>query len=348
MKSSVHIPILDALRSIAALSVCFFHLVCTVTDFITSEIILQIFAYGKHGVQMFFVISGMVIPWSLYHANYKFENYPKFLIKRFIRLEPAYLVMVLVAIIFAYMRTFSPYYNGIDITPILKQTLLHIGYLIPFFTEERWLNEVFWTLAIEFQYYISIGILFLMINHKILAVRWLAYFILIGVSFIGNKSFFLYWIPVFMIGLLLFLHKVQKIKLAEFIVMIVVFGSLIILNINMITFIVSMITMALIMFCFNYSNKIFIFFGNISYSIYLVHAVVGAGVVNFFSHIVTQPLLKLVVVVLGVIVTIISAYLLYRFVEKPSKAVSSMLSFNEARIYEKKGFKKIILNTLFK
>lgn len=324
-KAIFHIPVLDGLRALAALSVCLYHFVCTVIGFISSETVLNVFNYGKYGVQLFFVISGLVIPWSLYHSNYKLASYPKFLLKRFIRLEPPYVVMILVAIVYTYVRTMSPYYNGVDITPNVKQVLLHFGYLIPFFEGEKWLNPVFWTLAVEFQYYISIALLFLLINHQNKWFRWLSYSILLGISFIGSREFFPYWAPVFMFGILLFLYKVKKIGLAEFITMIVVSSLFTAININITTLIVSLLAVFTILFAFHYSNRLFRWLGDLTYSVYLVHTIIGAAFVNYCSHIVHHPLAKIAVVIGGVLISIGSAWLLFRFVEKPSKKLSSGL-----------------------
>ncbi|WP_461147988.1 acyltransferase family protein [Spirosoma pulveris] len=46
--------------------------------------------YGKYGVQIFFVVSGFVIPLSLKKSNYDERGYPRFLWKRVLRLHPPY------------------------------------------------------------------------------------------------------------------------------------------------------------------------------------------------------------------------------------------------------------------
>jgi peptidoglycan/LPS O-acetylase OafA/YrhL len=54
---------LDILRAIAALMVCLVHFLRK--PLYEGTIIWDIFQYGKHGVDIFFVISGFVIPLSL-------------------------------------------------------------------------------------------------------------------------------------------------------------------------------------------------------------------------------------------------------------------------------------------
>ncbi|MHB8208815.1 acyltransferase family protein [Mucilaginibacter sp.] len=45
---------------------------------------------------IFFVISGFVIPYSLFKANYELKHYFKFLYKRVLRLHPPYLAALLI------------------------------------------------------------------------------------------------------------------------------------------------------------------------------------------------------------------------------------------------------------
>jgi peptidoglycan/LPS O-acetylase OafA/YrhL len=70
--NSNHIPVLDSLRGLAAISVCIYHFVVGPINFVKDENVLNVFSYGKYGVQLFFVISGFIIPWSLH--NKKYEN----------------------------------------------------------------------------------------------------------------------------------------------------------------------------------------------------------------------------------------------------------------------------------
>src|SRR5882762_3693640 len=146
-----NIQILNSLRAFAALSVCLYHFICTTTGFISNEIILNFFSNGKYGVQMFFVISGFVIPWAMYNAKYYLKNIFQFIIKRLSRLEPPYIISIILAILFIIARQNILHNNDVDFS--FTQLALHFGYLIPFFKHYNWLNQVYWTLAIEFQYY---------------------------------------------------------------------------------------------------------------------------------------------------------------------------------------------------
>jgi peptidoglycan/LPS O-acetylase OafA/YrhL len=135
------IPILDNLRAIAAWSVCLFHFIYTVKGFINKDNFISKLAYfGQYGVELFFIISGLVIPWSLYHSNYQINSFFKFFIKRLARLEPPYIISVLLMLVIILIKRHSSIaYNIDEITVSQKQLLLHIGYLVPFFNGVKWL-----------------------------------------------------------------------------------------------------------------------------------------------------------------------------------------------------------------
>jgi peptidoglycan/LPS O-acetylase OafA/YrhL len=166
LKDNGYVPILDSLRAIAALSVCLFHFVCGPIDFIENKTILSVFDFGLYGVQMFFVISGFVIPWAISKYKYKISNYFRFIGKRFLRLEPPYIASILLVICFFYLRKLYTDAPDIRLPELnINQLLLHFGYLIPF-TKYTWMNRVYWTLAIEFQFYLFMGLFYFVITNK--------------------------------------------------------------------------------------------------------------------------------------------------------------------------------------
>lgn len=326
--SNKHVPILDALRAFAALSVCLFHFICTVNGFIDSETVKYFFSFGHYGVQLFFVISGFVIPWSLFHSNYQLRNYFTFAVKRFIRLEPPYIVSLMVAIAHTYFRAMSPHYNGVDITPTFKQIALHFGYLIPFVEGQKWIRPVYWTLAIEFQYYLSIGLLFPLLAGKRWSGRVVFYVLcLVGPFFLNN--FLPYYLPVFLLGISMFLYKSAIITIVELVVVTIVASLEILVFHDTGTLVFSLIGYFAILFFSDFKTKVLTFLGDISYSIYLFHSLTGLVLINYISHSVHQPIVKLLAVLVALLVTVGCSYLVYRFVELPSKKLSSKIKFKK-------------------
>ena len=193
----------------------------------------------------------------------------------------------------------------------------------------KWLNQVFCTVSIEFQYYISIGLWFnLIINPKSI-FRFLFYIMIFFVQFLASSSFLPYWLPVFLIGILLFLKFADKISSVEFYSVCAVSFGFIFFHIGIASGFVCMFTFCMIFFLSNFSNKITRFFGNISYSIYLIHPLIGASFVNYFSHNAHTLMSKLLVVAAGVCATVFSSYIMYLIIEKPSKKISSNIKFKK-------------------
>ncbi len=329
MNSPKNIPVLNSLRAFAALSVCIFHYVCTVTGFVTNEIILSIFSFGHYGVQMFFVISGFIIPWSMYNSKYKIRNFFTFTAKRLIRLEPPYLISLLIAIVHTYARTLGPHYNGVDITPSGKEILLHFGYLVPFFEGATWIRPVYWTLAIEFQYYLAIGLLFGFISSNKIWLRIIIYILFLSGPVLLKSNFLPFHLPVFLLGIIVYLYKtdiIKSIELYSVATTILVFIG--IFN-NLPTLFFAGFTFLIIMYFSHVKSAVGDFLGNISYSIYLFHSLTGMLLLNYFAHSATSALIKLLLIIVAVLVTILASWVVYRFVEKPSKELSSRIKYKK-------------------
>ena len=149
MQGERKINVITQLRGIAALSVFLFHFVCVSGDFIKNELARSIFQYGKYGVQFFFVISGFVITYSMAKGEYKLQKAFTFFKKRVIRVEPPYLVVLILTVGLLYLKSLLGLAKSGEQVPGISQILLHVGYLIPY-SKYEWHSIVFWTLAIEF------------------------------------------------------------------------------------------------------------------------------------------------------------------------------------------------------
>src|SRR6266403_801542 len=168
------IAVLDFLRGIASLGVVFFHFFNVLNPgFLTS-----ISYYGQLGVQVFFVISGFIIPYSLYRGGYTLRHYGTFVLKRVVRLDPPYIVTIVIIMVLGVLSWYFPFQQGPVFEVSLPQVLLHFAYINVFFGYP-WLSDVFWTLAIEFQYYLLIGLVFPLVFSRRLSIR-LATFVALG------------------------------------------------------------------------------------------------------------------------------------------------------------------------
>ncbi|MBK7241407.1 MAG: acyltransferase [Flavobacteriales bacterium] len=212
------IIVINSLRGIAALLVCLYHFVIITTIFINDQTVLDVFQFGKKGVQIFFVISGIVIPLSLIKTNYKIDSIGPYLLRRFVRIEPPYLVAVALGVIFLFVRNHIPSSAAIDLVPTFQEIVLHVGYLIPFFEGTEWISPVFWTLAIEFQYYIIIALFFPLALSSKVGLHWIFNgLILISPFLVPSTSIFMGWSSYFGLGIFYALYISKKYSIQEFI-----------------------------------------------------------------------------------------------------------------------------------
>lgn len=170
-KPSARLGVLDALRGLAALWVGLYHFTQNGKyhgGFPGDSPLKSAGTYGWVGVYAFFVISGFILPWTMERGGYRLGDFPRFLAKRALRLHPLYLLSVLAMLLPALLgpeavagmsakgwRDWWPhffYLNGIMGRP--------------------WLMDIYWTLAIEAQYYLVIGLVFPLLVHRRAGVRW--------------------------------------------------------------------------------------------------------------------------------------------------------------------------------
>jgi len=263
----------------------------------------------------------------MYSAGFKFSDFSKFLLKRLARLEPPYVFSVILVLMVLLSRE---YFFGLQNTHIeisIKQVFLHFGYLIPFFENYQWLNEVYWTLAIEFQYYFFIALLFIPLIHSNLIYRILIGAGIVGLSFIGSREFLPYWLPVFYIGIITFMFNVNHLNKKEFYLTLFFLISFCLYKYPFPSVVYMLIPVIAILFFANYKIPVLNFFGKMSYSIYLIHPIIGASLINILSHRYTDPLGKITVILTGTIVTLISSYAMYLLIENPSKKLSASIKY---------------------
>lgn len=328
--NKIFIPILDSLRGLAALLVVLFHFICTTIGFIDNELILDIFSFGKYGVQIFFVISGIVIPLSMINAGYRLKDGLVFFKKRIIRIEPPYMVSILLVCGVIYLKMLIPGLGAEQELPESRNLLLHLGYLVPFFEGSDWINTVYWTLAIEFQYYFAMSILFPIAISKGIYLRIVFYVLFLAPVFLfGDKSFFPVWGPLFMLGIIYVLYITKKVNWIELAIVFALSSFLIFNYLGITDLVFGVSTILLVHFFKEFKSRIGSFFGNISYSLYLTHSIIGAAVVNFLSHRVESSFGKLLVVAVGLVVAVSFAYLMYVMVELRFKKMAKSIAYRK-------------------
>ena len=121
------IALIDQMRGLAALSVAWFHLTNTYGE----SWVRALGAYGWLGVEVFFVISGFVIPYSIWTSRelYRLKAYPAFIAKRLMRLEPPYLLSIALVLVLWHASALMPMFQGIPPATEIGQIAAHLFYL---------------------------------------------------------------------------------------------------------------------------------------------------------------------------------------------------------------------------
>ncbi|MDO3627491.1 acyltransferase [Mucilaginibacter sp. BT774] len=310
---------IDALRGIAALMVTFFHLTGN-TGLLKQTAALG--QYGYLGVEVFFVISGFVLPYSLHKAQYQLKDFPTFLFKRILRIYPAYIVAIVISIVVTLMA-------GSPVMPWQGLTL-HILFLNDVFGY-KFISPVFWTLVVEFQFYILLGLLFqhLFINNyrSILLIMILLSFLLIN-----RHMPFIPFFPFFALGILIYHKHFTGLKTIFFLLLSVAILIIIVQTAGIPEAIASSAAVLFILFV---KPELFrsgvpralLWLGTISYSLYLTHWELGRAVVSVCRRFPVIGGSETIRLIAGLTFSILCAYILYRFIEKPSINVSHKLHY---------------------
>jgi peptidoglycan/LPS O-acetylase OafA/YrhL len=160
------LPALDMLRGIAALSVVLFH-------FYTSSPLPEVlklpawadtvFRSGYLGVDVFFVLSGLVIAVTLPQNGITWAYIGRFAWRRSVRLDPPYWVTLAFA---------SVIYSGLGNPPSAGSVVAHVVYLQDILGFGNIISP-FWTLCYEIQFYLVLVVLVWLAQRYGRVVGWL-------------------------------------------------------------------------------------------------------------------------------------------------------------------------------
>ena len=333
MTSSAHrFSVLDALRGVAALGVCWYHFTHGNKTFLPDGVLKSSGTFGWLGVEMFFVISGFIIPYALHRSSYRVTDYGRFILKRIIRLDPPYLVGILIVIALGYASSATPGFSGPPFDPSFAQVVLHLGYVNVLFGYP-WLNPVYWTLAIELQYYLLVGLLFSAVAHRSIIVRAPAFGCLAGLALlVPAEQYLFHWLFLFMLGMAAFQLRAAIIERRQFILWVVLLG-LGAWHVGGAAIAMTGIATSLLLGLFEANlNPSLLFFGHISYSLYLLHVPIGGRVINLSQRFVHNTPGKVAVLAVALATSIGAAWLLYRYVERPAQQWSSGICYRRRQL----------------
>ncbi len=318
------LPQVTFLRALASLSVCVFHLYCGNVHLFPNNVYpKKILLYGYLGVPVFFVISGFIICYSL-PACYRLSQFKTFFIKRIIRIEPPYLASVALVLLLNYSGSFVTH---VPVDFSWENLFFHLAYLNNF-NAGTYYNVVYWTLGIEFQFYLLIGLLFPLLNKSqtIFILLMLAFLAATFIPLKGNVHVITSLLPIFGLGILVFFFQYKRsIRLwcfsglsALFLIQIYISGHD--------TFWACIFSIT-ILFLWRIHHWLISFFAEISFSLYLTHTTIGGKVINLGLRFVSTAGERYLLFLTAFIVTAGFAWLFYCLIERPCMKYVKRISY---------------------
>jgi len=321
---------LDALRGLAALAVVCFHYFYRYNGIYGHDnLAVGWSSLGSLGVELFFMVSGFVIFWTLNRAEKPLD----FVVSRFSRLYPAYWGALLITFIVV-LACGLP---GREVA--LFDALANILMFQEYFNIPH-VDGVYWTLTVELTFYFWMFVFYLRSGLKIVERVFaliIAFSILhslgvLEIPALMYKILIMKYLPFFTAGICFFkiINEDGNIKISIAILLFSLLSTAAIYSF-MLFLIFSIFYMVFYLalsgrlrfLCF----KPFVFLGGISYSLYLIHQNIGYVIINKFYEMSWDPLIGIFV---SMILCIILAALMSKLIETPSlKYIRNSYSANK-------------------
>jgi peptidoglycan/LPS O-acetylase OafA/YrhL len=313
---------IDGIRGIAALGVVLFHFGAAILPTVNPNPLTPLFAFGEHGVEVFFTISGFIIPYALFYSGYRWSDLGSFMLRRYTRIAPLAYISAVLMILYhglALLITGRPVntvgWPGVNSDSLLGNLLFH-----PELFDTSWFNFVFWTLMIEFQFYLLMGLLFPLFTDE--RRRWMPVVIMGGILLLApvSEGYFFHHSPYFILGMVVFLLHRQRISWGwAFAIM----GAAVAITCwrgEWLPAAFAVLASALLRPRRMGANRILDLLGELSYSLYIVHVPVGYFAESLMKRISTLHLHgwgQLLLMLLYTLLALVSAFALNRLVERP-------------------------------
>ncbi len=342
----------DALRGFAAIYVILFHIVnVPQPNLRISDRIYPMLFNGTSGVTLFFIISAFTLCYTLYGTQPDAKSTITFYIRRIFRIIPLYYIWLIVIITYNW---------GLHLYMLVTPDLyLYAGFGYNLFPGKQWgIVPASWTLSIEVIFYVFFPVLFKWVTNLKKAVAFLLLTLLISyVHYVIMSRLMIYkyiiemgilsHLPTFAAGIVIFyVHKtlgekkqrkksflIFSIAIALFLTIPYVFEYIkagYFTRIYTMTFIYAILFIGLSVCPVSFfTNRVIIFLGTLSYSLYLNHPPVIWLLLPVYKHIYSLGLhisLSWFICTLLTLAPLIGvSYVTHRFIEKPGLAIGRNL-----------------------
>ena len=350
--------IIDGLRGVAAMLVVVFHLsdAANIRDL---PAIGWLMAHGNFGVEIFFVISGFVITYSVRNAVHTGSFFGRFALRRSIRLDPPYWTAIIAEIVL--LKVSLAFFPDHKLPmPTAADVVAHVFYAQTLLGRMH-IVTIFWTLCYEIQFYLfMVGTLVATrsLALKLPSVNRRRILIAIGaIMFVYSIAIDAEILPYPLDGL--FVDRWYQFSLGIVTLAFVsgwlprtaLFLSWAVVGVFLLVGPVTVYTLQSALTCVGTSMLIVLatrtpsiermaarpsiqFLGKISYSLYLIHAVIGWRFVSAALRLMpiepTVPV-RIAVFLAGVGVSVVGAYVMFRLIELPSRNLASRIAVERRR-----------------
>jgi peptidoglycan/LPS O-acetylase OafA/YrhL len=308
-KEKTYLGHIESLRALAALMVIVFHFI-SFSDakgpLVPQEAIRKYSEFGAQGVELFYIISGFVIYYSLTNSSFRIALYPKYLLKRFARIFPPFLgTIVLICLV--------PFVFGWPFPYSAGQLIQNATLTVDLFHNTEWMNPIFVTLKVEFLFYLVIGLLVVPMRKTNWSYGLIAFSILVLTGYFHSIDL-VHNAPFFLIGMACSeIYKAHQVIL-NYVLIVVCFGFIyfvfpledVVISGIGVTFLLWIIIKS------SWLEKV----GRFSYSIYLTHGFSGGSFLYYCKNQDRVDWNPWVYVACAVCVAIVFAYCYYLVVEK--------------------------------
>lgn len=284
LESESRLREIDALRGLAALAVVLFHFTARISELYPMVGGPSIkFDKGHYGVNLFFIISGFVIFMTLERTRHGLD----FLVSRFARLFPAYWLAIVLT--FATTSIFGLPGKEVTLVQALSNVIMVHGYLrVPH------VDGVYWTLEVELMFYA--GMLMLFVTGQLRRVHQALWVLLalrliwsvaargfgIDLSYTLSRILILPYVPWFALGICIYQVTLGAARGNARYARITATASLICLvlvddwMLALLALVLGAVVWAAALNRLRWlRHRVLIFFGTISYPLYLLHENIG-------------------------------------------------------------------------
>jgi peptidoglycan/LPS O-acetylase OafA/YrhL len=219
-----------------------------------------------------------------------------------------------------YVAYLTPWSRGDLPDTDLRDVVLHAAYLVPWVNGAEWLNAAYWTLAIEFQYYILM--LFIapaLIGGSQWSARLLFLATLSSAFFLGDDLRLVFaYLPLFAFGFLTFLWFERRLHRAEIVLWALTFAVTCSWTVGIDDMLSGLLAAALILAPWPRGVRLLTVAGSLSYSLYLIHNPIGGRVFTIVERLPAWPIFQVAGIAMAVLVSLLVAYVFHALTEVPS------------------------------